>query len=147
MSQTANPYGLSFSTYKGGKNRMATSVYPLSVEYGIPIGQGDAVRVDLHGVEQYSAPVAPTTPYLVTPQLATLGVFVNCSWITPQGVLMSEQPYWPGLLAAGVLAGSIPYCTIADLTGNVYQVQCNGPTTYNTTSPGVGSLGILQPSS
>jgi len=134
MSQTFLPYGLSFNSYKGGKNRMATSVYPLS-SVSLAIAQGDAVIQTEAGVQEYNAlPTVPASGAFPSPYTVPLGVFIDASWITATGQVMAHQPYWPG--ATAVLAGSVPVCTIADLTGNVYQIQCN------TNLTGLGSVGL-----
>lgn len=135
MSQVKSPYGLSYVKYKGGKDKMATSVYPLNPA-AVAIGQGDAVTMCVQGgtaglINSYIPPVAPVTAGCTSPSTAILGVAVSFSWVNLQGQLVNNQPYWPGPGTA--LTGTAPYITVADLVSNVYQIQCSG--TLSLTAP------------
>lgn len=126
MSLTLAPYGLSLYEYKGGKNKFSTSVYHLADSYGASIGQGDPVNIGLYGSINVSTPSnAPTPPYPAQSFSQVLGQAVSFSWITPNGVSMKDQPYWPaGTKTLNSVGASV---TVADLPMNVYKIQANAP--------------------
>lgn len=124
MSLTFNPYGLSLYEYKGGKNKFSTSVYHLDDSYGASIGQGDPVNLGQGGtINVYTPSSQPGSPFFPSAISQTLGQAISFSWITPNGVSMKDQPYWPA--GTKTLNSIGAYVTVADLPMNVYKIQAN----------------------
>lgn len=121
MSQTFNPYGLSYFELKGGKDKAYTQTYPIHTAFSFPIGQGDPLNQSASGDGALIAYTAPTAGTLAA-NTYTVGVFVSVSYTNTQGQLINSS-YWPANTAT--YNGLNATVTLADVPYNIYKIQCN----------------------
>ncbi len=122
MSQTFNPYGLSYYELKGGKDKAYTQPYPIHTAFSFPIGQGDPLNQGVSGDGALTAYTAPTAGTLAA-NTYIVGVFVNVTYTNTQGQLITST-YWPANTAT--YNGLNAMVTVADVPYNIYRIQCNG---------------------